>query len=94
MFEVVVPKPGEFTLLFKLQAQTYNSILEEILILGTGKNVSHPPPSIRMYLNSIGIQLDVMDTVRPFAILESKLLTCRSGTHVRHTISWRRKGDM
>ncbi|EJD01606.1 DUF498-domain-containing protein [Fomitiporia mediterranea MF3/22] len=34
----------------------------EILILGTGKGVSHPPPSIRMYLNSIGIQLDVMDT--------------------------------
>ncbi|KAH8118731.1 NADH dehydrogenase 1 alpha subcomplex assembly factor 3 [Phellopilus nigrolimitatus] len=34
----------------------------EILILGTGKSVSHPPPSIKMYLNSIGIQLDVMDT--------------------------------
>ncbi|KAL5527818.1 hypothetical protein ACEPAG_6619 [Sanghuangporus baumii] len=34
----------------------------EILILGTGKTVSHPPPSIRMYLNSIGVQLDVMDT--------------------------------
>ncbi|THH08812.1 hypothetical protein EW145_g2448 [Phellinidium pouzarii] len=35
----------------------------EILILGTGKGVSHPPASIRMYLNSIGIQLDIMDTI-------------------------------
>ncbi|KAI5117391.1 hypothetical protein M0805_009079 [Coniferiporia weirii] len=34
----------------------------EILILGTGKRVSHPPPSIKAYLNSIGIQLDIMDT--------------------------------
>ncbi|KLO08459.1 hypothetical protein SCHPADRAFT_880544 [Schizopora paradoxa] len=34
----------------------------EILLLGTGSTVSHPPPSIRSYLNSIGIQLDVFDT--------------------------------
>jgi len=34
----------------------------EILLLGTGRTVFHPPPSIRSYLNSIGIQLDVFDT--------------------------------
>jgi len=34
----------------------------EILILGTGKRVLHPPAHIRAYLNGLGIQLDVMDT--------------------------------
>ncbi|KAF9000208.1 NADH dehydrogenase 1 alpha subcomplex assembly factor 3 [Cyathus striatus] len=34
----------------------------EILLLGTGKTTSPPPPSLRAYLNKLGIQLDVMDT--------------------------------
>ncbi|THU91911.1 DUF498-domain-containing protein [Dendrothele bispora CBS 962.96] len=34
----------------------------EILLLGTGKSISQPPPFIREYLNQMGIQLDVMDT--------------------------------
>ncbi|PSR73693.1 hypothetical protein PHLCEN_2v10612 [Hermanssonia centrifuga] len=34
----------------------------EILLLGTGKRLILPPPSIRQYLTSIGIQIDVMDT--------------------------------
>ncbi|KAK2465928.1 hypothetical protein APHAL10511_001569 [Amanita phalloides] len=34
----------------------------EILLLGTGKTVSQPPPTIRKHINSMGIQLDVMDT--------------------------------
>ncbi|KAF5371316.1 hypothetical protein D9758_004205 [Tetrapyrgos nigripes] len=34
----------------------------EILLLGTGKLISQPPPFIREHLNQMGIQLDVMDT--------------------------------
>ncbi|KZT36691.1 DUF498-domain-containing protein, partial [Sistotremastrum suecicum HHB10207 ss-3] len=34
----------------------------EILILGTGKSVVLPPPSIRTHLSSIGIGLEVLDT--------------------------------
>lgn len=39
----------------------------EILLLGTGKTVLPPPPEIRAYLSSLGIQLDVMDSVSVFA---------------------------
>ncbi|PVF95520.1 DUF498-domain-containing protein [Serendipita vermifera] len=34
----------------------------EILLLGTGKSLLPPPPSIRQYLHQIGIQFEVMDT--------------------------------
>ncbi|KAK7470119.1 hypothetical protein VKT23_001560 [Stygiomarasmius scandens] len=34
----------------------------EILLLGTGKVISQPPPFVREHLNQMGIQLDVMDT--------------------------------
>jgi len=34
----------------------------EILLLGTGERISMPPPFIRTYLNTLGIQLDIMDT--------------------------------
>ncbi|TCD63965.1 hypothetical protein EIP91_004734 [Steccherinum ochraceum] len=34
----------------------------EILLLGTGKTVVPPPPSIRQYLSKIGVQIDVMNT--------------------------------
>ncbi|KXN89506.1 NADH dehydrogenase [ubiquinone] 1 alpha subcomplex assembly factor 3 [Leucoagaricus sp. SymC.cos] len=34
----------------------------EILVLGTGRTSVQPPPSIRSYLNNLGIQVDVMDT--------------------------------
>ncbi|KAF8889895.1 DUF498-domain-containing protein [Infundibulicybe gibba] len=33
----------------------------EILLLGTGKRIFQPPAFLRPYLNSLGIQLDVMD---------------------------------
>jgi len=36
----------------------------EILLLGTGKSVLPPPAPLRHYLNELGIQLDVMSTVR------------------------------
>lgn len=35
----------------------------EILLLGTGKRISQAPPALRAYLNQLGIQVDVMDTV-------------------------------
>ncbi|KAJ7506574.1 DUF498-domain-containing protein [Mycena galericulata] len=34
----------------------------EILILGTGVEMAHPPPSFRSYLTELGIQVDVMST--------------------------------
>ncbi|KAJ7167752.1 DUF498-domain-containing protein [Mycena filopes] len=34
----------------------------EILILGTGIEMAHPPPSFRSYLKDLGIQVDVMST--------------------------------
>ncbi|ESK84885.1 duf498 domain protein [Moniliophthora roreri MCA 2997] len=34
----------------------------EILLLGTGKTLVQPPPFVREYLNSLGIQVDVLDT--------------------------------
>jgi NADH dehydrogenase [ubiquinone] 1 alpha subcomplex assembly factor 3 len=36
----------------------------EILLMGTGRTMSLPPPSLRSYMNEIGIQMDFMDTVR------------------------------
>ena len=36
----------------------------EILLLGMGKSVALPPPALRKYLNEIGIQVDILDTVR------------------------------
>ncbi|KAJ7098666.1 DUF498-domain-containing protein [Mycena belliarum] len=34
----------------------------EILLLGTGGELAHPPPSFRGYLIELGIQVDVMST--------------------------------
>ncbi|CAG8628194.1 15844_t:CDS:2, partial [Acaulospora colombiana] len=36
----------------------------EILLIGTGKSLLQPPPSIRQYLHQIGVQFEIMDTVR------------------------------
>ena len=36
----------------------------EILLLGTGSRLVPPPQAIRQHLNNIGVQIDVMDTVR------------------------------
>ena len=35
----------------------------EILLFGTGRKLIQPPPFIQAYLGTLGIQLDVMDTV-------------------------------
>ncbi|KDQ64227.1 hypothetical protein JAAARDRAFT_118740 [Jaapia argillacea MUCL 33604] len=34
----------------------------DILLFGTGETLSQPPPSLRMALSQMGIQLEVMDT--------------------------------
>lgn len=48
----------------------------EILVLGTGKTIFQPPPSIREHLNKMGIQLEVMDTVR---VLRTRLVYSSNG---------------
>ncbi|KAF8740139.1 hypothetical protein AX14_008554 [Amanita brunnescens Koide BX004] len=49
----------------------------EILLLGTGKTVSQPPPTIRAHLKSLGIQLDVTDTVSCFVSSTFNAMTMR-----------------
>jgi NADH dehydrogenase [ubiquinone] 1 alpha subcomplex assembly factor 3 len=39
----------------------------EILLFGTGRTVVPPPKEIKDYVSSLGIQLDVMDSVSPLA---------------------------
>jgi uncharacterized protein len=38
--------------------------------VGTGKRVQMLPPVVRKYLNELGIQVDVMDTVSPLSLLK------------------------
>lgn len=40
-----------------------NAICTEILLLGTGQQAQMLPPALRQYLTSIGIQVDMMNTV-------------------------------
>ena len=66
IFEVVVPKPGRYffqQLLLQQSSRQYSLLSTEILLFGTGKTINLPPPFIRTYLNALGIQLDVLDTV-------------------------------
>lgn len=68
----------------------------EILLLGTGKTLSQPPPFIREYLNQLGIQLEVMDsvcdTLLELGTLLNGLRIC-SETPALHTICSRKKED-
>ena len=43
--------------------------LLEILLIGTGKSVNPLPATLRQYLNKLGIQVDVMDSVRDASLL-------------------------
>ena len=38
-------------------------LIVEILLVGTGPRGLFPPPSFKKYLNSLGIQVDVLDSV-------------------------------
>lgn len=65
VFDLTVPKPGAFgrcglhtsIVLYSLP------VFVELLLLGTGNRLVLPPPSIRQYLGTIGVQADFMDTV-------------------------------
>ena len=68
VFDVVVPKPGACPWL--AHGSLRNSIIimylcrsPEILLIGTGKSVNPLPATLRQYLNKLGIQVDVMDSV-------------------------------
>ena len=60
IFNIVSPKPGQS---FSSTSVLIIHALAELLLLGTGKTLLHPPPSIREYLRRAGISIDVMDTV-------------------------------
>jgi uncharacterized protein len=45
----------------------------EILLFGTGQTVLPAPKEIRDYISSLGIQLDVMDSVGPLRCRRRKV---------------------
>jgi NADH dehydrogenase [ubiquinone] 1 alpha subcomplex assembly factor 3 len=72
LFEVVTPRPGQSSLLpqtfAKRRGMKTDLIWEnglEILLVGTGKRGLFPPPAFKKYLNGLGIQVDVLDSVSP-----------------------------
>jgi NADH dehydrogenase [ubiquinone] 1 alpha subcomplex assembly factor 3 len=60
VFESVVPRPGELFVFLQERAYAHDI---EILLFGTGQTVLPAPKEIRDYISSLGIQLDVMDSV-------------------------------
>lgn len=69
VFEMVAPKPGKQRSIC-LPAKLIPC--SDILLFGTGRSALPPPQWLRPYLNSLGIQLDTMDSVRackPFSDL-------------------------
>ncbi|OJA18803.1 hypothetical protein AZE42_00860 [Rhizopogon vesiculosus] len=84
VFEVVVPKPGAFEVLLARKAITEHQV--EILVFGTGRRMELPPSSIRSYLKEMGIQLDIMDTVRS-STLPAALLPITFHTRQRNACS-------
>lgn len=65
LFEVVVPRPGKMLVqvLYNPVQVLTRLIPTEILLLGTGDHAVMPPPHVKKYLNDLGIQLDVMNSV-------------------------------
>lgn len=51
---------------------------EDILLFGTGRSALPPPQWLRPYLNSLGIQLDTMDSVSTLIWPLLIYLTCLS----------------
>ena len=73
VFDVVVPKPGASHLpAHKIQRgliTLFPFCFLEILLIGTGKSVNPLPAILRQHLNKLGIQVDVMDSVRDASLL-------------------------
>ncbi|CDO69924.1 hypothetical protein BN946_scf184568.g10 [Trametes cinnabarina] len=65
IFETVVPKPGMRSSRGVRTAVCSRSIgMPEILLLGTGERVEMLPTALRQHLMRIGVQVDIMNTVR------------------------------
>ena len=62
IFETIIPRPGTHLVLHVYFSCSSRRI--EILLLGTGPTLSQIPLPLRSHLNQLGIQVDVMDTVR------------------------------
>lgn len=65
IFDLVTPRPGGFpcsNLILSFYVHRLCWVVE-ILLLGTGRKLIQRPPFIQAYLGTLGIQLDVMDTV-------------------------------
>lgn len=62
VFETVVPRPGMLGVRNSAK-ERFRTDISEILLFGTGQTVLPAPKEIRDYVSSLGIQLDVMDSV-------------------------------
>ncbi|KAF7294225.1 DUF498-domain-containing protein [Mycena chlorophos] len=64
----------------------------EILVLGTGEELAHPPPSFKSFLTTLGIQVDVMSTARFrfSAHIHTNLTSCSEMLARRTTCSLKR----
>lgn len=73
-------------------------VYPEILLVGTGKKGLFPPPGFKKYLNGLGIQVDVLDSVR-FLHFSSSLFfeylhySPYRGTLVQLTIYYQKKEE-
>lgn len=61
VFELVRPKPGIY-ILFHLGLK-FNEYLKELIVIGMGKTMKPIAKPITKYLNKLGIQIEIMDTV-------------------------------
>lgn len=69
VFDVMVPKPGAYPSASRFLPERLDRTVSfycspEILLIGTGKSVNPLPAVLRRYLNKLGIQVDIMDSVR------------------------------
>lgn len=65
IYDVVAPRPGPSFQVVLDQHELINGcdLRTEILLIGTGKSMMPLPPFLKKYLNGLGIQVDVQDSV-------------------------------
>lgn len=94
LLEVVTPRPGELlSIRCDLSLMRVN-LLTEILLLGTGERMLPLAPYLKKYINSLGIQVDTLDSVGYLIVLLRRQLTSQmihSGTLVRLITCLQRK---